>query len=186
MIHTSTPYQMSLEEFATILLPALCRYSFIPQASELASETIKNLWLASLPITDATCWDDRYKARDARDALIAYMHPAGIDTCCSLRRNFETLKNAKNGGCVEVKVCVKNGCRCQSQFDGLYLLVSDALDAYERNDAVIPFLPLIDTECGYKDSPQTCEIFLIPQESSFETDDSEFSKWLNEHLRLRK
>jgi hypothetical protein len=177
------PYQVALNEFKSTLLPALSRYPFFSGVSDFSSGDIKNLWLASSQITESSTWDEKYQVQDAQSVMRIRYHPAVLETCQNLRRNFEALCQARSAGCEEVKVVVKDGCRCYGELDGTYIKVAEALASFYGTPAAGPLLPPAESECGYSESPRLCRIFLIPVEPPNPDDDPEFAAWLKQALR---
>lgn len=86
--------------------------------------------------------DEKYQVQDAQSAMRIRCHPAVLETCQNLRRNFETLCRARSAGCEEVKVVVRDGCRCYSELDGTYIKVAGALASFYGTPASGPLLPL--------------------------------------------
>lgn len=177
------PNPVSINEFTLTLLPALCRYPFTPDVSDFSPEDIQNLWLASSQITEASTWDDKYQVQDAQSAMRIRYHPAVMETCLNLRRNFEALCRARSAGCEEVKVVVRDGCRCYGELDGTYIKVAWALASFYGTPAAGTLLPPVESECGYNESLKLCHISLIPIEPPNPGDDPEFAAWLKQALQ---
>lgn len=177
------PNPVSLNEFTSTLLPVLSRYPFAPDVSDFSPEDIQNLWLASSQITEASTWDQKYQVQEAQSAMKIRYHPAVLETCQNLRRTFEALCRARSAGCEEVKVVVRDGCRCYGELDGTYIKVAEALASFYGTTASGPLLPPAESECGYNESPRLCNISLIPIEPPNPGDDPEFAAWLKQTLR---
>lgn len=177
------PQPISLNEFTSTFLPALSRYPFAPDISDFSPEDTQNLWLASSQITEASTWDEKYQVQDAQSALRIRYHPAVLETCQNLRRNFEALCRARSAGCEEVKVVVRDGCRCYGGFDGTYINVSNALSSFLEKPASGRLLPPADSECAFNESPRLCHISLIPIDQPNPGDDPGFAAWLKQTLR---
>lgn len=179
------PNPVSINEFTLTLLPTLSRYPFAPDVSDFSPEDIQNLWLASSQITKASTWDEKYQVQDAQSALRIRYHPAVLETCQNLRRNFEALCRARSAGCEEVKVVVRDGCRCYGELDGTYIKVAWALASFYfyGTPAAGTLLPPVESECGYNESPKLCHISIIPIEPPNPGDDPEFAEWLKQALQ---
>ncbi|MBN9694705.1 MAG: hypothetical protein J0L85_02780 [Zoogloea sp.] len=177
------PNPISLKEFTSTLLSALSRYPFAPDVSDFSPEDIQNLWLASSQITEASTWDEKYQVQDAQSAMRIRYHPAVLETCQTLRRSFETLCRARTAGCEEVKVVVRDGCRCYGWLDGTNIKISDGLASFLEEPVSGPLLSPAGSECALNESPRLCHISLIPIDPPNPGDDPEFSEWLKQTLR---
>ncbi|WP_454727751.1 MULTISPECIES: hypothetical protein [Cupriavidus] len=104
-------YEMSLSEFNQIIVPALARFPFASHLEQLHEEVIRHLWLASVPMTSDLLSDVKYQAKDSKDALTRF-HYIVVEACSTLRENYEMLQKARSLGYEEVKVHVRQGCKC--------------------------------------------------------------------------
>ena len=178
------PYNMTLNEFKAKILPALCRFPFMPNdVSQLREGDAKRLWLASQPITDASTWEEKYAARDAKDALFDW-HPTVHETCRALRRNYETLRKAKAAGFLEVQAIVGR-CACLRSISRKEFDIDAALAAFDVENAAAPLLPLADSACARLESPRVCDVMLITVEPPRPGDDPDFTAWMKQLFRER-
>jgi len=179
------PYRMSRDEFMTRIMPALCRFPFMPAPSQVHPLDASNLWRASFPITADSTWPEKYEARDAKDALIGRGYNTALEVCSNLRANYELLRKAKAAGFAEVRV-LTGRCKCFERLGGQDVSIADALAAFDDGSATVPLLPPAESACARLESPRVCHVNLFPLETPREGDDPEFAAWLKEHLRVKR
>ena len=179
------PYRMSLDEFTARMLPALCRFPFMPALSQILPDDATYLWRATLPVTDASTWPEKYEAREARDALVGRYHPTVLEVCRMLRGNYELLRKANVAGFTEVRAVSMCNRACVPQLDGEDISIADALAAFDGS-ATAPLLPSPQCACARLERPSVCPVILSPLGPLREGDDPEFAAWLKDHLRSRR
>lgn len=174
----STSYFVSREDFEQFVLVALARFPFGAGVKSLPVVDAELLWQASATLPASALPGDRYKVRDARDGLLRY-HPAMLETCTALRRNYEILRRAQNARCVEMKAVVQRGCTCYGGIlDGKQLRVDAALAAFEGDSTDAPLLPPPQAACCLREDPRLCDVTLLPVTPPYEGDEPEFGAWL--------
>lgn len=183
-------YFLSQAEFEKIIIPVLSRFPFAATTQELSVSDIDLLWLASGDDLPGIPRDKRDEVRDAKSCLVGRFHPSTLETCIALRNNYQVLRRSQNAGCEEVKITVRNECRCfGSVLDGVHIKVVDALAAFEAQEANAPLLPPPQAACGKTEDPNICHLSLTPVEprdaQGVETD-AEFQIYLDELLGARK
>lgn len=179
----SEPYRMALDEFSRVVVPTMCRFAFVPSQFSLQPEIIKNLWLASTPCSE-TDWELKYAASEATDALW-HLHPATLEVCNLLRRNYEVLRRAEVAGCDEVKIVFSSRCDCLSGLDGDYLKIDAAMKAFQESSENWLSL-LVRGACVQSDSPRICDVSFITVEPMQVGEDTQFSLWLRGHLQPKR
>jgi hypothetical protein len=176
----STSYFVSREEFDRLILGALARFPFGAGVKSLSADDAESLWQASATLPASALPADRYKVRDAKNGLVRY-HPAMLETCTTLRRNYEVLRRAQTAGCIEVKAIVRQGCACYgAALDGKRVRVDAALAAFESDSTHAPLLPPPQADCCLREDPRLCDVTLLPVMPSGEGDDPEFGAWLED------
>jgi hypothetical protein len=179
----NSSYFMTLEDFKTVLLPALNRFPFVGDAPELSDELATLLWLAS---TEHKANAEHFESRaiaEARDSLIRYLHPSILKTCSQLRHHYEVLRREKNAGSDTVRVVVRTECKClHATLDGVEISVNDALSAYYDSTTNSPLFPPAETYCAGLDNPDMCSVCLTAVEPPAPGDNSEFAAQLKKIL----
>jgi hypothetical protein len=183
-------YFLSQAEFEKIIIPALSRFPFAATIFELSVSDIDLLWIASGDDLPQIPWEKRYEVQDAKSCLVGRFHPSILETCIALRNNYQVLRRSKNAGCEEVKITVRNECRCfGSVINGVHIKVVDALAAFDTQKADAPLLPPPQAACGKTEDPSICHLSLMPTEPrdtpGVETDE-EFQIYLDELLGTSK
>lgn len=179
-------YSVSRDDFERYILGALAKFPFGAGAKALPAADAELLWQASATLPVSALPEDRYKVRDAKDGLIRY-HPAMLETCTVLRRNYEALRRAQNAGCLEMKVVVRRTCACYGPvLDGKQVRVDAALAAFESDLTHAPLLPPPQATCCSRENPSLCDVALLPVMPPKEGDDVEFSAWMENLFQVKR
>lgn len=178
-------YDLSLSEFSLAVLPALLKFPFVPKREMQLPEIVERFWLASTPVTSATDWKVRNAAHDARDQLCGFFHPSVLETCLTLRRNFEYLQQAKAAGYRDVTLVSRARCSCFGSHHDSFLNIDEALLGFEDVKGGW-ILILSQCGCAQTEDPRLCDVSMLVVQPPEPADCPDFTAWLNEVLKVQK
>lgn len=180
------PYDLSLAEFKRVIVVALSRYQFANYAAELSNEDVELLWRASEDVSRST-EEALRTVRTAEDSLRGLHHPAVLETCTALRRNYELLLKGQAAGYEEASIVARSNCTCYGAELGLRRVsIPRALAAYEPGSSGAKLLPPPSASCGMSEDPRLCHVSLHFCEPQAAEDSPQLNAILEQVLKVRR